>query len=118
MIHRIVCFIVAALGSAPLIAADRNVEDQETLLFRTLDTNHDGYLSRLEAAGSSDLSPRFASLDKDGDRRLSPDEFKPYSDPEHIEIPLPAESSAFGVKPAIQIKPVRPLTGGLPGLTP
>jgi Ca2+-binding EF-hand superfamily protein len=39
--------------------------------FRVLDKNHDGYLSRTEAAGNPDLAKRFKEADSNNDGKLS-----------------------------------------------
>ncbi|SRR5258706_7124583 len=39
--------------------------------FRVLDKNHDGYLTRSEAAGNPDLVKRWAEADKNKDGKLS-----------------------------------------------
>jgi uncharacterized low-complexity protein len=43
--------------------------------FKRYDTNNDGYITREEAKSSSGLSSRFKDLDKDGDGKLSAQEF-------------------------------------------
>ena len=43
--------------------------------FARVDTNHDGLLSREEAARLPAIADKFDSLDLDKDRHLSPDEF-------------------------------------------
>jgi Ca2+-binding EF-hand superfamily protein len=39
--------------------------------FRVLDKNHDGYLTRAEAAGNADLAKRFKEADSNNDGKLS-----------------------------------------------
>ena len=43
--------------------------------FNKLDKNHDGYLSRAEAAASPTVSKRFKEADRDGDGKLSRTEY-------------------------------------------
>jgi len=49
--------------------------------FDALDKNHDGYLSKQEAAGEKELAKRFARFDANKDGRLDVDEYlKAYQD--------------------------------------
>ena len=43
--------------------------------FNKLDANHDGYLSRTEAAKNPDLAKNFKQADKNGDGKLSRTEY-------------------------------------------
>jgi EF hand len=57
--------------------ADRPATDTPKgngMTFRSLDSNKDGFVSRQEAAKSSELSKRFNELDKDRDGKLSMEE--------------------------------------------
>ncbi len=45
-------------------------------LFKELDANHDGYISKEEAKRSADITSRFDKLDLNHDGRISVDEFK------------------------------------------
>lgn len=56
----------------PAEQTERDAAAEST--FRSLDTNHNGYVSREEAMSSADLNRRFNELDKDRDGRLSPQE--------------------------------------------
>ena len=116
MNHRFAGFILAMAASPLCMATDADPREQETVLFKALDSNGDGYISQLEAHGDTDLVPKFSSLDKNHDKKLSREEFVPFSEPAQLEIPLPGESR--GIKPAIQIKPAAPPTGGVPGFGP
>ncbi len=44
-------------------------------LFKELDANHDGYISKDEAKRSADVTARFNRLDANHDGRISVDEF-------------------------------------------
>lgn len=43
--------------------------------FGQLDTNHDGYIDAKEAGASQEVSAWLSTADKDGDGKLSPNEF-------------------------------------------
>ena len=119
MTRRFASLILAMAVLSPCMAADTDdAREGETILFKSLDGNADGYISRLEAHGDTDLVAKFSSLDKNHDNKLSRDEFQLFSAPAQLEIPLPETSAFGGIKPAIQIKPAAPPTGGVPGLTP
>jgi hypothetical protein len=61
----------AAGGTAPQIVED---PAQAQRLFRELDKNHDGYLSGEELRGAPN-AVNWAAIDRNGDRRITPDEF-------------------------------------------
>ena len=68
--------IALAMGSA--FAADNKAKSAKTDNdpgFNKLDKDHDGYLSRTEAAGNPQLAKRFKEADKDGDGKLSRKEY-------------------------------------------
>ena len=50
---------------------DRSYADPGAATFTSFDVDRDGYISREEAAASSELTRRFGTLDKNGDGRLS-----------------------------------------------
>jgi hypothetical protein len=62
-----------------------------TTRYHRLDTNHDGYVSREEAAAASGLS--FSDYDKNNDGRLSADELRSWRDPMGAN---PGEAGAGG----------------------
>jgi Ca2+-binding EF-hand superfamily protein len=65
-----------AMGSA--FAADNKAKSAKTDNdpgFTKLDKDHDGYLSRTEAAANPQLAKRFKEADKDGDGKLSRKEY-------------------------------------------
>lgn len=62
-----------ALGSA--YAADKTRAKNDDPGFNNLDRNHDGQLSRAEAAGNPYLAKRFKQADKNGDGKLSRTEY-------------------------------------------
>lgn len=55
--------------------APPTADQQRESIFRSLDANSDGYVSRNEAASNGELNPHFAQLDGDRDGRLSRTEF-------------------------------------------
>jgi Ca2+-binding EF-hand superfamily protein len=72
--------LALALGTAYAADKDKGViqkqEEKGGALnnessFRVLDKNHDGYLSRSEAAGNPDLAKRFKEADTNNDGKLS-----------------------------------------------
>jgi hyperosmotically inducible protein len=63
--------VAATSGIAP--AADDSPHPSQ--LFLQLDTNHDGYISRSEAASARGFERAFAEADDNRDGRLSADEF-------------------------------------------
>jgi Ca2+-binding EF-hand superfamily protein len=63
-------------------------------LFEELDSNHNGAISKTEAAARMDLSNNFDSIDKNGNGSLSVDEYTAYENkgrmvPEEVEVPEP-----------------------------
>lgn len=67
-----------AKTSKPASSADRNPVDRTAdtgaMTFKALDANKDGHISKDEAKNSNELDKQFASLDKDGDGKLSSQE--------------------------------------------
>jgi hypothetical protein len=63
----------AATASGPSDPATRN--QAESPMFKQLDTNKDGYISKAEAARSANLSAKFAKLDTNHDGRISVQEY-------------------------------------------
>jgi Ca2+-binding EF-hand superfamily protein len=71
-------FLVAAALSLAVGAAyaeDKIGRDKDDPGFNNLDKNHDGYLSRSEAAGNPALAKRFKEADRNGDGKLSRAEY-------------------------------------------
>ena len=71
---------IVALASAAAVAASgvANATDdnrQPSKLFLQLDANHDGYVSRSEAANARGFDQAFADADENRDGKLSADEF-------------------------------------------
>ena len=52
-------------------------------MFRELDTNHDGYITKEEAKRSADVTARFNDLDTDRDGRISSAEFRKGMQPKY-----------------------------------
>jgi hyperosmotically inducible protein len=70
-------FALLALASS-ITAAGAHAADggrQASKLFVQLDANHDGYVSRSEAANARGIEQAFAEADDNADGKLSPDEF-------------------------------------------
>jgi Ca2+-binding EF-hand superfamily protein len=61
-----------ALGTGAALGADKAKSDPG---FNKLDANHDGYLSRAEAAKNPHLVKNFKQADKNGDGKLSRTEY-------------------------------------------
>lgn len=71
-------FLVAAalaLAVGSVNAADKIGTDKNDPGFNKLDKNHDGYLSRSEAAASPTVSKRFKQADRNNDGKLSRSEY-------------------------------------------
>lgn len=72
--------------SAPLLA-------MEVYIFEDIDSDHNGAISRSEAAIREDLAEEFSEIDTNGDNSLSVDEYSSYMNkgvpPEDVEIPEP-----------------------------
>src|SRR3972149_6430977 len=67
---------VAVAISAPLYAApDTPAADQPNPAFQKLDTSHDGYISRDEAAKLRNFGKAFNEADDNRDGKLDEDEF-------------------------------------------
>ncbi|HZE60586.1 MAG TPA: EF-hand domain-containing protein [Burkholderiales bacterium] len=70
-------FLVAAalaLAVGAGYAADEHIGKDKSKNdpgFNALDKNHDGYISRTEAAGNPELFKKFKQADKNGDNKLS-----------------------------------------------
>jgi Ca2+-binding EF-hand superfamily protein len=64
----------AATGSTAA-TGDKIGKDKNDPGFNKLDKNHDGYLSRTEAAGNPTLAKGFKKVDKNGDGKLSRAEY-------------------------------------------
>jgi len=79
-----ISIIALLLGSAGAIAQNDPMKDvgdqakpsQNDAAFDELDLNKDGYLTKEEVAGNPTVAQDFARLDKDGDGRISLDEWK------------------------------------------
>jgi hypothetical protein len=115
MIYRLACFILAMAASQLCIADEAGSKEEENVLFKMLDTNGDGYISRFEAQQDKDLAFKFVSLDKNHDNKLSREEFAPFA-PIQPDIQPAVGSSAFGGKNR-RTKPAPPTyRRGTPGL--
>ena len=89
--YRLACFILVMTTPQLCMADEADSKEEETVLFKMLDTNGDGYISRFEAQQDKDLASKFLSLDKNHDNRLSREEFAPFA-PIQPDI-QPAEGS-------------------------
>jgi EF-hand domain pair len=68
-------------GNSPDTAAAVTPKENPPPLFKELDTNHDGYISRQEARRSADVTARFKQLDANRDGKISVDEFTRHMPP-------------------------------------
>jgi Ca2+-binding EF-hand superfamily protein len=64
-----------AMGSAFAADKAKSAKADNDPGFNKLDKDHDGYLSRTEAAGNPQLAKRFKEADKNGDGKLSRTEY-------------------------------------------
>ncbi|WP_196804335.1 EF-hand domain-containing protein [Lysobacter sp. HA18] len=62
--------------SAPGAVADMHSPTRFSIDTAVLDANHDGYLSREEAAGNLTLNTDFATIDTNADGRIGTDELR------------------------------------------
>jgi Ca2+-binding EF-hand superfamily protein len=72
------CLLVASAACGALFAQGVATE-AKPIAFNTLDTNHDGKISRSEARADPELSADFDMLDLNHDGYLSPEEFQAWS---------------------------------------
>ncbi len=70
--------VVFAEGEMKDQTIDPTVDSQPTPTFESLDANRDGSIVRSEVPSTHELSTLFASLDIDGDQKLSRAEFSTY----------------------------------------
>lgn len=70
-----------------------SISASEVYLFEEIDLDHNGAISRSEAAVRDDLSEDFTEIDTDGNKSLSVDEYSNYMNkgvpPEDVEVPEP-----------------------------
>jgi len=77
---------LAALAAEPYQSPTQSANDTmaadppgagkaEAPLFKQLDVNHDGYVTKDEAQRSADITARFSQLDANHDGKISVDEF-------------------------------------------
>ena len=104
---RLAFILLALCASAPLAAQERNAE--KNALFRQLDTNGDGYLSREELKAPAALQGNWIASDRNGDGRISPSEFAIVRDFARSE-----PSSAAGGTRAPAEKKQQPKASGQP----
>ncbi|MEJ2406680.1 MAG: EF-hand domain-containing protein [Candidatus Thiodiazotropha sp.] len=67
---------------------------QQAMMFEDLDTNHNGAISKSEAASSDEVGKHFDEADSNGDGGISVDEYTAYINkgrlvPEEVEVPEP-----------------------------
>jgi hyperosmotically inducible protein len=75
MRNAVVCALAIAATSLPAAAAKDDTNQLKDPLFQRLDVNHDGYVSRSEAAAQRDFGQAFTEADDNHDGRLDRDEF-------------------------------------------
>jgi hypothetical protein len=72
--------VAAADGKAEY---DRRNAERYATLFKSLDRNADGAVSRAEAQGDLNFSPRFSDIDIDGDGAVTAAELQRYVEQQH-----------------------------------
>ena len=65
----------AAAGGSATAPANAAQDPEARRIFRELDRNGDGYLSREELSGERARSENWAAVDRNGDGRIAPSEF-------------------------------------------
>ena len=65
----------AAAGGSATAPANAAQDAEARRIFRQLDRNGDGYLSREELSGERARSENWAAVDRNGDGRIAPSEF-------------------------------------------
>lgn len=94
-------YIIAMLGMSSCIAAfadaasdyNRRAADRDISLFRALDRNADGRLTRAEAHGTIDVEARFSDIDADRDDTITFDELRRYITLHYGVAPAPTPAS-------------------------
>lgn len=64
-----------AAKNEPAVPAAPSAKEEPAPLFKTLDGNHDGYVTKEEAKRSAEVTARFKELDTDRDGKIAAAEF-------------------------------------------
>jgi Ca2+-binding EF-hand superfamily protein len=73
------CLLLLGCGICGTLFAQGVAPEAKPIAFGTLDSNHDGKISRSEARADPELAAEFDMLDLNHDGYLSPGEFKGWS---------------------------------------
>lgn len=95
-------YIIAMLGMSSCVAAfadaasdyNRRAADRDIGLFRALDRNTDGRLTRAEAQGTIDVEARFNDIDADRDDTITFDELRRYIALHYGVVPVSTPASS------------------------
>jgi Ca2+-binding EF-hand superfamily protein len=76
MKYQMIVLVSAALASASALAEEPNSAKGTTDLFKTVDADADGKISKDEAAANASFAKNFSAMDKNSDGFVSEDEYR------------------------------------------
>ena len=76
MKYRLIVLCSAALASTAAIADDTTRTKESADIFKTVDADADGKVSKQEAAANASFASNFSALDKDSDGFVTKSEFR------------------------------------------